>query len=173
MKETLPETHPTSQNYKTLTIQLSTVRETTGIYAQSPESILQYLDDIADLAQESLWVLTIDPTLQIINRHLITLGVVDASLAHPREIIRPAILDLASGLILIHNHPSAKLHPSEEDLEITSRVHCITKLMEIDLFDHIIIGKREGKPMQHYSLRQKGHFLKFKKAPIPRQLLEL
>ncbi|MBU0760037.1 MAG: DNA repair protein RadC, partial [Candidatus Omnitrophica bacterium] len=69
-------------------------------------------------------------------------GSLNASLVHPREVFKPAILQNATGLILVHNHPSGEEKPSSEDLEITARLVEAGKLIGIDVIDHIIVGNK-------------------------------
>lgn len=173
MQKTITRKRTKSQNYKSLTIHLSRIRETTGILANQPEAVLKYFKDVADLAQEAFWTLTLDTKLQIIKRHLVTLGVLDASLFHPREIMRPAIQDAARGIVMVHNHPSGNVEPSVEDLEITHRLYYISRLMQIELMDHIIIAKRGRKKMRYYSLREQGHFSTFNNTAPTEKIFEL
>ncbi len=73
---------------------------------------------------------------------LITVGILNASLVHPREVYRRAIKEGASTIILAHNHPSGNSEPSEEDKEITTRLIEAGKIIGIELVDHVIIGDK-------------------------------
>lgn len=70
----------------------------------------------------------------------VSVGSLNASLVHTREVFKPAILQNATGLILVHNHPSGDEKPSEEDLEITRRLVEAGKLLQIEILDHVIVG---------------------------------
>ena len=83
----------------------------------------------------------------------VSIGTLTASLVHPREVFRGAILHGAASIILAHNHPSGDPTPSREDIEITERLAEGGKLLGIDLLDHVIVGT-EGR---FESLRESGH----------------
>lgn len=72
------------------------------------------------------------------KRELISLGTLDASLVHPRETFRPAIVNRAAGIIVLHNHPSGATDPSEADIELTKRLQHAGKILGINLIDHIV-----------------------------------
>ncbi len=72
------------------------------------------------------------------KRELISLGTLNASLVHPRETFRPAIVSHAAGIIVLHNHPSGGAEPSESDVELTKRLQQAGKILGIDLIDHIV-----------------------------------
>jgi DNA repair protein RadC len=69
----------------------------------------------------------------------VTRGTLDSSLVHPREVFNPAIRNMAKGMIVLHNHPSGKLAPSEEDIKVTNRLVESGKILGIEVYDHIII----------------------------------
>ena len=97
-----------------------------------------------DSKQEEFHIVTLDTKNQVIDTHQITVGTLDASLVHPREVFRPAIRDAASGMILVHNHPSGDPTPSREDFAVTDRLTEVGKLMGIDVLDHIVLGNPEA-----------------------------
>ncbi len=94
-----------------------------------------------DACQEEFHIVTLDTKLQPIQNHQITIGTLDASLVHPREVFRPAIRDAASAILLVHNHPSGDSTPSREDREITDRLKRSGALLGIEVIDHIIVAK--------------------------------
>lgn len=94
-----------------------------------------------DARQEEFHIITLDTKNQIIDTHQITVGTLDASLVHPREVFRPAIKDAASSIILLHNHPSGDPTPSPEDHAVTRRLESSGKTLGIDVLDHIVLGK--------------------------------
>jgi DNA repair protein RadC len=81
----------------------------------------------------------------------VSIGSLNASIVHPREVYRPAILAAAASIIVAHNHPSGDPEPSEEDLSITRRLAQVGELLGIGVLDHIIIAKRGV-----VSLRERG-----------------
>ncbi len=95
----------------------------------------------SDARQEEFHIVTLDTKNQIIDTHQITIGTLDASLVHPREVFRAAIKDAASSIILVHNHPSGDPTPSAEDHAVTRRLEASGKTLGIDVLDHIVLGK--------------------------------
>jgi len=130
---------------------LPLVCETTGETIREPEAVRRLLDDVAQLAQEAVIVLTLNNKYKLIRRHLVTLGIANASLAHPREIFRVAIADGACAVILAHNHPSGDPTPSAEDLASTRQAVNAGNIIDIKVLDHIVLG-RPG----FVSLRESG-----------------
>jgi DNA repair protein RadC len=95
---------------------------------------------ISDAKQEEFHIVTLDTKNQVIDTHQITVGTLDASLVHPREVFRAAIKDAASSIILVHNHPSGDPTPSREDIAVTTRLEDCGKTLGIDVLDHIVLG---------------------------------
>ncbi|HOW36637.1 MAG TPA: DNA repair protein RadC [Candidatus Pacearchaeota archaeon] len=91
--------------------------------------------------QEHFYVLLLNSQNYIIKEQLITKGILDASIIHPREIFKPAIKNSAAKIILVHNHPSGDPNPSEEDLEVTEKLVEAGKQIDINIIDHVIIGR--------------------------------
>lgn len=98
-------------------------------------------DRLKDKKQEEFYVLMLNSKNNIITEKLITKGILDASIIHPREIFKEAIKHSASKIILVHNHPSGDSNPSNEDLGITKKLEEAGQMVEIKVLDHIIIGK--------------------------------
>lgn len=90
--------------------------------------------------QEEFHIVTLNTKHAPINTHLITRGTLDASLVHPREVFRPAIRDMASAIILVHNHPSGDPTPSREDHQVTRRLTEAGKMLGITVLDHIVVA---------------------------------
>lgn len=95
-----------------------------------------------DAKQEEFHIVTLSTKNQVIDTHQITVGTLDASLVHPREVFRAAIKDAASSIILVHNHPSGDPTPSNEDRKVTERLTEVGKTLGIEVLDHIVLGKR-------------------------------
>ena len=132
-------------------LSLPTVRETNGTKCTTPEDVVRELADLRTAAQECFVTLTLDTKNRIIDKHLVTLGTLNASLAHPREVFKTAILDAAASIILAHNHPSGDPTPSAEDIRVTRQLVEVGRQVEIQILDHIIIGRPD-----HISLRETG-----------------
>ncbi|MEL7499957.1 MAG: DNA repair protein RadC [Planctomycetota bacterium] len=98
----------------------------------------------SDRKQEEFHIVTLNTKNQVIDTHQITVGTLDASLVHPREVFRPAIRDAASSVILVHNHPSGDPTPSREDFAVTRRLTEVGKVIGINVLDHIVLGNPES-----------------------------
>lgn len=97
----------------------------------------------ADAVQEEFHIVTLDTKHKPIETHRITVGTLDASLVHPREVFRPAIRDAASAVLLVHNHPSGDPTPSREDRLVTDRLTKAGELIGINVLDHLIVAREE------------------------------
>jgi DNA repair protein RadC len=151
-------------NYNTALVQLPLVRETSRQRIATPADVYRVCSDIADLAQESFHVLSLNARHHLINRHMVSLGLVDASLVHPREVFRAAIFDGASAiaLVLVHSHPTGDPTPSAEDVRITKQMIEAGRIVDIKILDHVIIGQpiepageQQGRP-GFLSMRESG-----------------
>ncbi len=100
-----------------------------------------------DGKQEQFHVVTLDTQHGPINHHLITVGTLDASLVHPREVFRPAIRDAAAAILLVHNHPSGDPTPSKEDRAVTRKLKEVGELVGIRVLDHIIVARECGRSL--------------------------
>ena len=99
---------------------------------------------ITDGLQEEFHIITLNTKNHVLRSHRITVGTLDASLVHPREVFRPAIKDSASSIILSHNHPSGDPTPSREDIDVTRRLTDCGNTIGIDVLDHIVLGKKRS-----------------------------
>ena len=97
-------------------------------------------DRLKDEKHEHFYLLTLNNQNNIIREYLVTKGILDSAIIHPREIFKEAIRNSASKIILVHNHPSGNPKPSQEDIEITKRLIEAGKLIDIKVLDHVIIG---------------------------------
>lgn len=112
------------------------------IAIKSPKDVYNlFIDELREKKKEHLYVLLLDTQNSLISKHLISVGTLNSSLLHPREIFNPAIKESANAIILIHNHPTGNVEPSIEDKQITNRLKEIGELLGIPLLDHVIIGK--------------------------------
>jgi DNA repair protein RadC len=90
--------------------------------------------------REHFIVLMLDQKNKVIGIHTVSIGSLTASVVHPREVFKPAILSNAAAIILAHNHPSGQPQPSQEDRVLTVRLVTAGKLLGISILDHVIIG---------------------------------
>ncbi|QQL46185.1 DNA repair protein RadC [Sulfuriroseicoccus oceanibius] len=112
--------------------------------------------EMRSLNHEHLRVLLTDTRHQLIRAEEISRGSVNESIAHPRDVLRPAILAAAYGMILVHNHPSGDPSPSSADIQLTKRIQEAAELMKIKLIDHVIIGTRSNHRPGYFSFRENG-----------------
>jgi DNA repair protein RadC len=96
---------------------------------------------LKDLRQEEFHALLLNTQHRVLRTVLVTRGILDASLIHPREVFRPAVVESASGIILVHNHPSGDPSPSREDRRVTSQLSTAGAALGIPVLDHVIIGE--------------------------------
>jgi DNA repair protein RadC len=94
------------------------------------------------MLQEEVWLLCLDSELKVLGIDMLFRGTVDCCLLHPRDLIRQLCLRNASSFILAHNHPSQNPLPSREDIAVTRKINKISKLLEIQFQDHIIITSK-------------------------------
>ena len=109
--------------------------------------------EFGDLDREILMVVNLTNQLQVINANICSVGTLNYTVAHPRDIFKSAILSNASCCLILHNHPSGTLQPSEQDLDMTRRMVSAGKILGIEVLDHLIIGTRERA---YTSLRDRG-----------------
>lgn len=94
--------------------------------------------------QEHFYVLILNNANNIVKEELISKGIIDSAILHPREVFKPAIKNSASKIILVHNHPSGNPNPSPEDIEITKQLIEAGDMLNIKVLDHVIIGDKEN-----------------------------
>ena len=107
----------------------------------SAEKAAMLVPELKDTKQEHLIVLSLDGANRLIQKRLISIGTLNASLVHPREVFADPITDRAASIIVIHNHPSGTPEPRDADIQITKRLQDAGKLLGINVLDHIIIAK--------------------------------
>jgi DNA repair protein RadC len=140
-------------------LSLPTVRESSKTKCTTPEIVYKELEALRTAAQECFVTITLDTKNRILDKHIVTIGTLNASLAHPREVFRTAISDNAAAIILAHNHPSGDPSPSPEDIRITRQLVEAGKVLEIQVLDHVIIGRprpADGIKTPYISLRETG-----------------
>lgn len=107
-----------------------------------PESIYQLVfPRLKNELREHFVAVYLNARNNVLSQETISVGSLNASIVHPREVFRPALLHGAAALILAHNHPSGDSEPSEEDRAITRRLHEAGKLLGIELLDHVVVAR--------------------------------
>lgn len=107
----------------------------------SPQDVWNELKDIRDNKKEHFVIFFLDSRNQEIKREIISVGSLNATLVHPREVFEPAVKNLAAQVIIAHNHPTGDVSPSKEDLDLTSQLIAAGKILGIEINDHIIVSK--------------------------------
>lgn len=113
---------------------------------------------VAGLQVEKFWVLCLNRKHRLLKQVEVTSGTATAALAHPREVFRAAIRESAAAIACVHNHPSGDPAPSAPDLHVTRLIREAAKAVDIDLLDHVIIGRPDADPLGvgHFSFRGAG-----------------
>ncbi len=127
-------------------------------YLHSAGDVLEYLQvSMMSLKHEVFRVIFLNAKNEIITTENLHEGTLNQSLVYPRKIIEKALQHNASGLIFVHNHPSGHAKPSPQDHEITRNLVFAARMMDLEVFDHIIIGHGD-----YYSFAEEGHIRQFK-----------
>lgn len=139
-------------------VSVKLVKESSMLYKQrrvrSPQDSYElFRDYLGDVDREHFVVACLDTKNQPTNISTAHIGSLNASIVHPREVLKTAILSNAASIICCHPHPSGDPTPSPEDIEITERLAAACKILSIELLDHIIIGDDK-----FISLKEKGYF---------------
>jgi DNA repair protein RadC len=112
--------------------------------------------EMRTLHKESLRVILLDTRYHLLRMEEVSLGSVNESIAHPRDVFRPAVISSAYAVIVVHNHPSGDPSPSQSDHSLTRRLAEAAELLQIKLLDHIIIGAPAEGPLPYFSFKEAG-----------------
>ena len=120
---------------------------------KDPEAVVKAIRvSIKDKAKEHFKLILLNPRNKIIGISTISIGTLNASLVHPREVFKDAITHSAASVVLAHNHPSGDPEPSEDDIKITKKLVDSGKILGIEVLDHIIIAKNGFKSLANEGL---------------------
>nr|VFJ69075.1 MAG: DNA repair protein RadC [Candidatus Kentron sp. FW] len=122
-----------------------------GIKIAAPSDLFPHIRHYADRKQEHFLCASVNGANEVINIRVVSIGLVDRSLAHPREVFAGPLVDRAFAIILAHNHPMGPLYPSAIDKEITWRMRKAGDIMGIAVLDHIIFNRAD-----YYSFLEQG-----------------
>jgi DNA repair protein RadC len=122
-----------------------------GIRIKHPQDIFTLVRHNADRKQEKFLCLSLNGAHEVLAIRVVTIGLVNRTIVHPREVFADVILDRGAALIVAHNHPSGQLQPSREDDEITSRLKTAAEILGLRLLDHLIFSESAW-----FSYRQSG-----------------
>jgi DNA repair protein RadC len=112
---------------------------------RTAHDVYEYTKGMRDLPKEHLRGIYLNSHYKVIHDETISIGTIDANIIHPREVFRPALEYAAAAVILVHNHPSGNLEPSDDDIAITHQLVQASKLLGIDLIDHVIVSEQGFK----------------------------
>jgi DNA repair protein RadC len=119
----------------------------------SPRSVAEMLLPLyGNRPVEQFGVVLLDTRHRVMRTTIITIGTLDASIVHPREIFREAAAAGAAAIVVFHNHPSGDPEPSEEDIELTARLVAAGVLMGIDVLDHVVLAN-----VRYCSMKERGY----------------
>jgi DNA repair protein RadC len=124
-----------------------------GKLLRKSEDILACLDHFRDKKQEYFLSLSLDSAQRLIARRIVTIGLLDTALTHPREVFAGPLVDRAASVVIAHNHPSGDSSPSKQDINATQQLVAAGLLLGIPLRDHFIIAANN-----YYSFRE-SHFI--------------
>lgn len=112
-----------------------------GAKIETPADLLPHVRHYADRKQEHFLCASINGANEILNIRVVSIGLVDRSPVHPREVFADALADRASAIIVAHNHPAGSLEPSPMDVEVTKQLKAAGEIMGVALLDHIIFNR--------------------------------
>jgi DNA repair protein RadC len=118
----------------------------------SPVDVYNRLEDIRSSDKENFVVLFLDTQNSVVGQETVSVGTLNSSLVHPRELFRTAIAKNCASVIVAHNHPSGSLEPSTEDLAATRRLRDAGRLIGIEVFDHVLVTKFGYKSFRESNL---------------------
>lgn len=132
---------------------LSRARLGEAIVIRSPEDVSELMmEELRYLQKEHFVCLFLNTKNQVIGQETLSMGSLNASIVHPREVFRSAIKRSSAAIICVHNHPSGDPTPSAEDINVTKRLMEAGSIIGIDILDHIIIGDQK-----YVSLKEHGY----------------
>lgn len=124
-----------------------------GTRIETPADVLPLIRHYSDRKQEHFISTSINGANEVMNIRVVSIGLVDSTSVHPREVFADAMTDRASGVIVAHNHPAGSLEPSAWDVEVTKQLKAAGEIVGVALLDHIIFN-RTG----YYSFLESGKF---------------
>ncbi len=114
-----------------------------AVFVNTAQQAFDYLVDMGNMKKEQLRGLYLNSRYQVVHEEVISIGSVTSNIVHPREVFQPAIEYGAVAVIIAHNHPSGKLEPTYADIDATERLQIASRILGIDLLDHLIIAGKE------------------------------
>lgn len=109
---------------------------------RGPDDVVRILPRLRREQREHFVVVLLNARHEVMRIETVSIGSLNASIVHPREVFKPAVVESAASIVLVHNHPSGDPEPSEEDLSITKRLVEVGELLGIGVLDHVIVAGR-------------------------------
>jgi len=131
--------------------EIISIRKRKTVQIKTPVDVYNAIKRYGTNKQEVFIVITVNGSHEIITIHIATIGLVNKTIIHPREIFKHAFIDNAVSVIIAHNHPTGLLLPSLEDIKLTEEIIEVSEIMEIPVIDHIIFNKKG-----YYSFKEYG-----------------
>jgi DNA repair protein RadC len=113
-----------------------------GLKITTPSDVLPLIRHFADRKQEHFLTVSINGANEVLNIRVVSIGLLDRTLVHPREVFADVLPDRASGIIVAHNHPEGGLEPSPADIKVTQQIKQAGEALGISLLDHIIFNRK-------------------------------
>lgn len=146
-------------NYFGNEVKIQLVRESKPVKEYSiktPDDAYELVkDELATLDREAFLVISLSTKNKVLGVNMVSIGSLNANVVHPRDVFKLAILQNASNIILLHNHPSGETEPSKDDIEVTHRLEEAGKLLGIEVIDHIVVGNTFYSFMENDLLKEK------------------
>jgi len=117
-----------------------------------PSDVYSWFNFLQDSDREKLLAIYLNCRNEVVCFDIVSIGTPNYTVGHPREIMKPAILANAERIILVHNHPSGSIEPSEGDINMTRETKAACELMGFELLDHVIIGEGRFLSLKEYGL---------------------
>jgi DNA repair protein RadC len=118
---------------------------------KGPEDVFKCVAYLGDRPQEHFVVVTLNGAHELVSVRTVSVGTINRTIVHPREIYAKAVSDRACSIVVAHNHPSGRLEPSREDVDVTNRLIQAGEILGISLLDHIVFSREE-----FLSLKERG-----------------
>jgi DNA repair protein RadC len=134
----------------------SIAKEGTAVVACGIEAAKLFREFLGDVPEEHFLLMVLDSRRRVIGMSEVSVGTLSASLVHPREVFRAAILLNGAAVLVCHNHPSGDSSPSSEDRDVTRRLQRAGELLGIPVADHIVLGEDREDGRGFFSFREHG-----------------
>lgn len=122
-----------------------------GVRVASPSDVLPLIRHYSDRKQEHLLCITLNGANEVIATRVVTIGLLNRTQIHPREVYADALTDRAAAVIMAHNHPSGNPTPSRDDLSVTRRIRDAGEVLGVPLLDHLVFTRTD-----YYSFKEEG-----------------